>query len=74
MGATLTRLEEGFGSLDAYLDWIGFDAGWRARLAETFVEPAAGKAHEGAGRFCSGPADAGAASSPSAPRVMQSKL
>ncbi len=50
MGATLTRLEEGFGSLDAYLDWIGFDAGWRARLAETFVEPAAaGKAHESGG-------------------------
>ncbi len=69
MGATLTRLEERFGSLDAYLDWIGFDAGWRARLAETFVEPAAGTAHEG-----SGPADAGAAPSPSAPRVMQGKL
>ena len=74
MGATLTRLEERFGSLDAYLDWIGFDAGWRARLAETFVEPVADTAHEGARRFGSGPADAGAASSPSASRVMQSKL
>ena len=21
-------------ALDAYLDWIGFDAGWRAQLAE----------------------------------------
>ena len=69
MGATLTRLEERFGSLDAYLDWIGFDAGWRARLAETFVEPAADTAHEGCG-----PADAAAASSPDAPPAIQAKL
>lgn len=71
MGATLTRLEERFGSLDAYLDWIGFDAGWRARLAGTFVEPAADTcaAHEGCG-----PADAAAASSPDAPPAIQAKL
>jgi hypothetical protein len=31
MATLLTRLEDEYGSITAYLDWIGFDASWRAR-------------------------------------------
>lgn len=41
MEKTLTFIDVQFGGLDQYLDSIGFDATWRARMVETVcVAPA----------------------------------